>query len=126
MGKLKILVVEDDEFLREIYVDTLKTQNYEVDFAVDGEQALSKIRENKWDLVLLDIVLPKIDGLEVIRQIKSSGNAKFDNFVFLTNLDTDHRFNEALKLGKGYLIKNKLTPEDLIREVKKFLTPKLD
>ncbi len=126
MDKGKILIVEDDEFLREVYVETLKDEGYTVDIAVDGSEGLEKIKQGGYDLVLLDIIMPKMDGLEVMRRIKAEGNANPNKcIIFLTNLDKDEEIKEALKLGDGYLIKSQLTPGDLLREVKVYLSKNL-
>lgn len=114
-------MVEDDEFLREIYIDSLKSTGYFVDFAVDGEEALAKIRSGGWDLVLLDIVLPKLDGITLVRKIKTEGNKYAKSYVFLTNIDSGDQLKEAAELGNGYLIKNSLTPKDFRQAVEKYL-----
>lgn len=120
--KAKILIVEDDDFLREVYVETLTDEGYIIESAIDGEEGMQKIKQGGYDLVLLDIVMPKIDGLSVIKKINSEG-VKPNNkkVIFLTNLDKDEEIKEALALGDGYLIKSQLTPGDLIREVKLYL-----
>lgn len=121
-AKAKILVVEDDDFLREVYVETLTDEGYTIDMAIDGEEGMQKIKQGGYDLVLLDIVMPKIDGLNVVKKIKAEGvQPNNKRLVFLTNLDKDEEIKEALELGDGYLIKSQLTPGDLIREVKLYL-----
>ncbi|MBI2028151.1 MAG: response regulator [Candidatus Levybacteria bacterium] len=123
MNTGRILIVEDDLFLRELYIDTLKTEGYQIDVAEDGEEALSKIKLGGYDLVLLDIILPKIDGLEVMRRIKSEPSPQNPNkcVIFLTNLDKDEEIKAALQLGNGYLIKSKITPGNLVEEVRVYL-----
>ncbi|MBI2430898.1 MAG: response regulator [Candidatus Levybacteria bacterium] len=123
MDKAKILVVEDDDFLREVYVETLSGEGYHIDTAIDGEEGKQKIKQGGYDLILLDIVLPKIDGLAIMRQLKTEG-ATFPNkkVLFLTNLDKDEEIKEALELGDGYLIKSQLTPGDIIRETNLYLS----
>ena len=122
MNPAKILIVEDDQLLRDLYVENLKGEGYIVDTAVDGEEGLLKIKGG-WDLVLLDIILPKIDGLEVMRQFKKLNTSlKKPIILFLTNLDKDSEIKEALNLGDGYLIKSQLTPDDLLREIRSYLT----
>lgn len=121
--KPNILIVEDDDFLREVYVETLTDEGYKVESAIDGEEGMQKIKQGGYDLVLLDIVMPKMDGLTVIKKIKSEGiNPNNKKLIFLTNLDKDEEIREALALGDGYLIKSQLTPGDLIREVKLFVS----
>lgn len=125
MDSAKILVVEDDPFLRELYEETLNGEGYNVDSAQDGEEALTKIKSGGWDLVLLDIILPKLDGIGIMRKIKTDPPVKPNKkIIFLTNLDKDDEIKEALKLGDGYIIKSQITPGDLIREVKVYLSQK--
>lgn len=120
--KSSILVVEDDAFLREIYIDTLTRGGYTVDTAVDGDEGYEKIKKGGYDLVLLDIILPKQEGLQIVRTLKEDPNWKPSApIVFLTNLDNDGEIKQALQLGKGYLIKSQLTPADLLKEVGLYL-----
>lgn len=122
METKKILVVEDDLFLRELYIDILTSEGYKVDSAADGEEALQKIKIGGYNLVLLDIILPKINGLEVVKQIQVSPPQNPNKCVlFLTNLDKDEEIKAALKLGQGYLIKSQITPESLVEQVKTYL-----
>lgn len=120
----KILIVEDDEFLRELYVDTLSAEGYKLDIAKDGAEAIEKIKVGGWDLVLLDIIMPRMSGLDVIKKLKEENpQAKYTNtLIFLTNLDKGEEIKEALSLGDGYLIKSQITPGDLINEVKLYLS----
>ncbi len=123
MDKAKILVVEDDDFLREVYVETLTDEGYIVEIAIDGKEGMQKIKQGGYDLVLLDIVMPEIDGLNVVKKILGEGlQPNNKRLVFLTNLDKDEEIREALELGDGYLIKSQLTPGDLLREVKLYLS----
>ena len=118
----KILIVEDDQFLRELYCDVLKAEGYVIDIATDGEEGFKKIKEGGYDLVLLDIILPKIDGLEIMRRIKTDPSALPNKCViFLTNLDKEEEIRTALQLGNGYLIKSQITPGNLVQEVKTYL-----
>lgn len=121
--KSKILIVEDDQFLRELYSDTLKAEGYEIDSAEDGEIALQKILTGGWDLILLDIIIPKINGLEVMKQVLSKPPTNPNKcIVFLTNLDKGEEIKQALELGNGYIIKSQVTPGDLVNEVKNYLS----
>lgn len=120
----KILIAEDDTFLRELYADVLTGEGYSVEIATDGEMALQKITQGGWDLVLLDIIMPKISGLDVMRRAKESPQPLKPNksIIFLTNLDKGEEIKEALILGTGYLIKSQITPGDLVKEVKLYLS----
>lgn len=118
----KILIVEDDQFLRELYLDLLKAEGYLVDSVADGEDGIKKIKEGGYDLVLLDIIMPKIDGLEIMRRIKTDPPALPNKCViFLTNLDKEEEIKTALQLGNGYLIKSQITPGNLAEQVKSYL-----
>lgn len=119
----RILVVEDDEFLRELYDELLKGEGYEVTLAVDGEQGLTQITEGGFDLVLLDIMLPKMDGLEILRNVKNKPpKLKNGPTVLLTNLGQDSIIKEGFALGaSGYLIKSAMNPDQVLSEVKVFL-----
>lgn len=122
MDPQRILVVEDDLFLRELYTDILSAEGYKVDTAVDGEEALQKIKAGGYDLVLLDIIMPKMDGLSVMRQIQNNPPQNPNKCViFLTNLDKDEEIKTALKLGNGYLIKSQITPGSLVENVKGYI-----
>ena len=122
MAAEKILVVEDDLFLRELYTDILSQEGFQVDSAADGEEALQKITAGGYNLVLLDIIMPKMDGLEVMRQTQAKPPQNPNKcVVFLTNLDKDEEIKKAMLLGNGYLIKSQITPGSLVEEVKKYL-----
>ena len=122
MNPKRILVVEDDLFLRELYTDILTAEGYRVESAADGEEALQKIKAGGYDLILLDIIMPKMDGLEVMRQIQSNPPQNPNKcVVFLTNLDKDEEIRTALKLGNGYLIKSQITPGSLVEQLKIYL-----
>lgn len=120
----KILIVEDDQFLREFYQELLQAEGYLVDVAQDGEVALAKIWENEYDLILLDIMLPKKDGLEILADLKvhpaKSANVKI---VVLTNLGQDTIIKRCFDLGaEGYLIKSALNPDQVLTEIKSYLS----
>lgn len=122
MDLKKILLAEDDLFLRELYTDILKAESYNVDSAADGEETLGKMKIGGYDLVLLDIIMPKMDGLEVMRQMQNNTpQAPNKCVIFLTNLDKDEEIKTALQLGQGYLIKSQITPGSLVQEVKVYL-----
>lgn len=120
----KILIVEDDQFLRDLYHELLADEGFQIDTAVDGEEGLRKIMTGGYDLILLDIMLPKKDGLDVLRTLKNQQPTTANGgIVVLTNLGQDTVIKEALSLGaSGYLIKSALTPDQVLHEVRTFLT----
>ncbi|MFH1451260.1 MAG: response regulator [bacterium] len=120
--KTKILLVEDDPFLIDIYSTKLRSNGFEIDVAHDGEEALRKITERAPDLVLLDIVLPRVDGWEVLNRIKKQSQFKDLKIIILSNLGQEQEVRKGLELGvAGYLIKSHYSPSEIIAEIKKVL-----
>lgn len=119
----KILIVEDETFLRELYEELLGEEGYEVETAVDGEGAINKLSKQNYDLTLLDIMLPKKDGLDVMKEMQASGKEDhLGKVVLLTNLGQDAVIKRGFELGaKGYLIKSSFTPDQILKEVAGFL-----
>lgn len=124
--KKRVLVIEDDLFLRDIYIEVLNTAGLFVDSAEDGEKGYEKIKEGKWDLVLLDIIMPHMSGVDVMKKLHErpeyDPKTYYKKLVFLTNLDSDKEIKEAMQYGDGYLIKSQLTPGDILNEVIKYLS----
>ena len=120
----RILIVEDDQFLREFYQELLTAQGYIVDVASEGETALQKIQSEIFDLILLDIMMPKKDGLTVLSELKAKGGiAQTSRIVMLTNLGQDTVIKQCFDLGaSGYLIKSALNPDQVLVEIQAFLT----
>lgn len=120
--KICLVVVEDDEFLRELIVTKLINEGFEVVEAMDGEDGLRKIREEKPQLVLLDIILPSIDGFEVLKQLKADPSVASIPVVMLSNLGQQDDVERALSMGaKDYLIKAHFTPHEIVEKVKSVL-----
>lgn len=121
----KILVVEDDEFVRDVYIETLKDEGYVVDFAVDGQDGLLKAQEGGFDLILLDMMMPKMNGIDLLSSLKQNPSKQANGpIILLTNLAQDPVINQAMQLGaKAYLIKSDINPGDLVTYVKKYLLP---
>jgi len=118
----KILVVEDDKFLRELILRKLKEENYETCFAVDGEEGLSKIQEEKPDLVLLDLILPGMNGFDVLKKKQEIPEIAQIPVVVLSNLGQKEDVERALKYGaKDYLVKAHFTLDEIAAKIKKYL-----
>lgn len=118
----KILIVEDDKFLRELIVQKLLKEGYETSEAVDGEEGIKKVKEEKPDLVLLDLILPGIDGFEVLSKKKEDPNLARIPVIVLSNLGQKEDVERGLKLGAvDYLIKAHFTPGEIIEKVKNSL-----
>jgi DNA-binding response OmpR family regulator len=118
----KILIVEDDRFLRELIARKLRNEGYEVLEAVDGEEGLKRIKEEKPDLVLLDLILPGIDGFEVLAKAKEDPDTAQIPVIILSNLGQREEVEKGLKLGAiDYLIKAHFTPGEIIEKIKNIL-----
>lgn len=119
----RILIVEDDQFLREFYQELLQTEGYAIDVAADGDTALYKLQNNVYNLALLDIMLPKKDGVQILRDLKvHPAKSSHTTIVVLTNLGQDLVIKECFDLGAdGYLIKSALNPDQVLTEVKSYL-----
>ncbi|MCK4782049.1 response regulator [Candidatus Parcubacteria bacterium] len=118
----KILIIEDDKFLRELIVRKLLGQGFEIAQAIDGEEGVKKAEEEKPDLVLLDLILPGIDGFEVLQQIKSKSSLIKVPVIILSNLGQEEDIEKGFKLGAvDYLIKAHFTPGEIIEKIEKYL-----
>jgi len=119
-----ILLIEDDSFLIDIYTTKLKESGFDVAVAADGEQAIIKVKELKPDLVILDIVLPEVDGWEILRKIKSELKLEDLKVIILSNLGQKEEVEKGINLGAAkYLIKAHYTPSQVVEEIKKVLKP---
>lgn len=119
----KILLVEDDKFLRELYVEVLRDEGFKVTEATDGKEALGQMEKGGYDLVILDIMLPKIDGLDILKKLNAEGKLEKNKVLFvLTNLSPEvlTKKMERIEVDE-YLIKSDLTPDQLVAKVKQYL-----
>jgi DNA-binding response OmpR family regulator len=117
-----ILIVEDDKFLRELIVKKLKDEGYQTAEAVDGEEALEVVKKAFPDLILLDLILPGIDGFEVLKQIKAESSLSSIPVIILSNLGQQEEVDRGMKLGAAdYLVKAHFTPGEIIEKIKNIL-----
>ena len=120
-----VLIIEDEADIRSLYGEVLHDAGYNVEEAADGSSGLQKALSVAWDVLLLDIILPGSDGVNVLRKIKSSDTLKDKPVLLLTNLGVDHVINECFELGAaGYLIKSEITPDKIVEEVNSYFAPK--
>ena len=121
-GKKTILVVEDDKFLRELIVQKLESEGYDIVQAVDGEKGVAQLKKEKPDIVLLDLLLPGIDGFEVLKQAKEDKETESIPIIILSNLGQQDDVERGLKLGAAdYLIKAHFTPKEIASKVQSVL-----
>lgn len=119
----KILLIDDDVSLTEVYSQKLKAKGYEVVVSHDGLDGLQKAASEKPDLVLLDIRLPKLDGVMLFRKMNADQVTAKIPVILLTNVDEEDAVVECFKLGAiDYLIKSEMTPEKVSHKVAKFLS----
>jgi len=117
-----ILLVEDDPFLIDIYRKKLEDTGFKVKVAETGEKALRSAQNEKPDLLILDIVLPQLEGWEILRRIKEKPELKSLKVIILSNLGQKEEVQKGLKMGAAkYLIKAHYTPSEIIEEIKKVL-----
>lgn len=116
-GKAKtVLVIEDDRFIGEMYVRSLKKAGYEIDWVVDGADGLTIAKNKRYDIMLIDIMLPNVRGDDILEELEKSGSiAPETKILILTNyqLDTQSRVSLEGKVN-AYLIKADITPKKLL------------
>jgi CheY-like chemotaxis protein len=119
----KLLIVDDDLYLRDLYKEILTDAGYEVETANDGREGLDKLNNGGYDLTLLDVMMPHMDGLGVLTKLhETPPTAPNGPVVLLTNLAHDPVIKEALSKGAAsYLIKADLTPDQVVEKVKEYL-----
>jgi len=115
----RILIIEDEPTLQKTLSIALEQAGYEIKGALDGEIGLRLAKETKPDMILLDLILPKMDGFEVLEEIKKDENIKDIPVIILTNLESSQDIEKALVLGaKTYLVKANYDLKDVIQKVK--------
>lgn len=118
----KILIVEDDKFLRELIAKKLVSEGYQISEAKNGEEGIKKITDEKPGLVLLDLILPGIDGFEVLKQAKENPQTAEIPVIVLSNLGQRDDVEKGLGLGAvDFLIKAHFTPREIIEKIKNVL-----
>jgi len=118
----KILLVEDDPLIIDIYTTKLKESGFQTETASDGEMALKKLKEENFDLLILDMVLPRLTGFELLKKIREDKGFKELKVLILSNLGQEADINLAKKLGVSkYLIKANFIPSEVVEEIKKIL-----
>src|SRR3990167_7686998 len=118
----KILLVEDEDFIRDLYVRQLTKEGFQVKSAPDGQTGLNALKAEQFDLLLLDIMLPGMNGLQLLREFKTQNPNSPMVTILLTNLGQEAVIKEGFELGaQAYLIKASYTPDQVVTEVKNAL-----
>lgn len=122
MAKILLLIVEDEMMLAQMYSSKLQKEGFTVDIAHNGREGISKMQNEHPSLVLMDILMPDIDGLQALRQAKNNANTKDIPIVLMTNMADDNYTKQAMKDGAaGYIIKSETTPAQVVGTVRKIL-----
>lgn len=119
----KLLVADDEQFISTAYSDGLQRAGFTVLVTHDGAEALEKIKSERPDLVLLDLIMPKMDGFEVLKKVKADPQVKATPIVILTNLSQETDVDEVKKLGAvDFVVKSDISLQDLIAKVSNLLS----
>jgi DNA-binding response OmpR family regulator len=124
----KVLIIEDDAVLAEMYQAKFEHEGHEVKTVLSGEQALQALNEYEPELILLDILMPKLNGFHVLKEIKKNQAARYTPIILLTNLEqSELAMDEEMARAIGvsdYLVKGQHTPDEVVARVVKHLKPK--
>lgn len=119
MNKIKVLIVEDDTMLADMYATKFSMENFVVEKAADGSDGIEKARTFKPDVILLDIIMPKIDGFGVLKQLRDVDTFKHTHILLLTNLGQEDDMKKGKDLGANdYFVKANHTPADVVEKVR--------
>ena len=114
----KILIIEDDQYLSEMYKMKFESEGYQIIITDSGIQGIELAKQEQPDLILLDLVLPKIDGYQILNRLRKDVKTKKLKVYILSNLGQDNEISRGLKCGAdGYFVKSDLTPRQLINKV---------
>ena len=120
-ARTRILVVDDDEIVRQILQDQLQGEGYQVRTAADGEEALARVAEDPPDLILLDVIMPRIDGYEVCRQLKSDPRTILIPVVMVTSLQATQERIKGIEAGADEFLSKPCNPQELMTRVRSLL-----
>lgn len=119
---IKVLLVEDEDMLSEMYKVKFEKEGFVFLRAVEGADGLALANKEKPDIILLDVIMPKMDGFAVLKKLKSDPNTKKIKVILLTNLGQDEDINKGKEMGADdYLVKANFTPTQVLDRVRKVL-----
>lgn len=124
--KEKILIVEDDMYINKMYQLKLNLEGYEVEVAENGRIGMEKVKSFKPDIMLLDILMPEMDGFEVLKAIKEDSSIKSIPILIMSNLGQEDHIQKGKELGAiGYIVKTQYTPAKVVETIKEVLSKKV-
>ncbi len=125
MTNHKILMIDDDSFIRKVYQTELSEKGYEVILAIDGDEGLAKAISEHPELIILDVMMPKMNGFKVIEELKKNPTTSQIPVIFLTHLSQAEDKQRGLALGASdYLVKDDTTSDILAQSMEKFIGQK--
>jgi DNA-binding response OmpR family regulator len=121
----KILIIEDDRYISKMYQLKLSLDGFDVQVADNGRIGLEKVSEFKPDIILTDILMPELDGFEVIKSVKADEDLKTIPILIMSNLGQEDHIQKGLELGAlGYIVKSQYTPSKVVDKIKEILAGK--
>lgn len=121
-SKPLILIIEDEGLISRMYSKKLESDGYDCLTATNGQDGLTIAKDKKPDLIVCDIMMPVMDGIAVLKELKDTSETKSIPVIMLTNLADDKYVDEALEIGAvSYLIKSQIVPADVVKEIKEKL-----
>lgn len=125
-AKGKILIIEDDRYISKMYQLKLSLEGYEVVVAENGREGVDKVKEFQPNIILLDILMPELDGFEVLKIVKSEEASKNIPVLIMSNLGQEDHIQKGLELGaSGYIVKSQFTPSKVVEQIKELLGTKV-
>ena len=123
--KGKILIIEDDRYISKMYQLKLSLEGYEVQVAENGREGVDKVKEFMPDIILLDILMPELDGFEVLKIVKGDDATKDIPVLIMSNLGQEDHVDKGMKLGAiGYIVKSQYTPSKVVEKIKSVIDGK--
>ncbi|MDD3481147.1 MAG: response regulator [Patescibacteria group bacterium] len=124
-GTGKILIVEDDRYISKMYQLKLSLEGYTVEVAENGREGVDKVKEFMPNIILLDILMPELDGFEVLKIVKGDEKTKNIPVLIMSNLGQEDHVEKGMKLGAvGYIVKSQYTPSKVVEKIKSVLSGK--
>ena len=119
----RVLIIEDDPLISRMYQTVFKFEGFDVDMARNGEEGIAKLKENRPVMVLLDIMMPKMSGIDVLKALKADPVTKDVPVVVLTNLSGTQDAEKALELGAvKFIVKSQNRPKQIVAQIKEILS----
>jgi DNA-binding response OmpR family regulator len=120
--KIKVLIIEDDSYISDMYKIKFDSENFETIIARDGMEGIKFLEKEVPDIILLDIVMPQVDGFSVLKTIKKDKRLARVPVILLTNLSQKENVERGFELGaNGYIIKAHFTPSEVVKKIKEIL-----